>query len=192
MEEMSGEPHPITNQPLRRLTRVEYDKLVEQGAFNDERVELMFGLVVQMSPIDPSHTESTGRLHRFLTLALGDRAVLRCQAPIAATEDSEPEPDIYVTPIGDYWRAHPSRAFLVIEVARSSLAYDRGEKAFLYGISQVDEYWIVDLVHGLIEVRRERDSGTWRSIRTFRRGDKIPMLAFPDVTIDVSEYLPPV
>jgi len=191
MEAVSGEPHPITNQPLRRLTRVEYDKLVEQGAFNDERVELMFGLVVQMSPIDPSHTESTARLHRFLTLALSDRATLRCQAPIAATDDSEPEPDIYVAPIGDYWLAHPSRALLVIEVARSSLAYDRSEKSFLYGISEVDEYWIVDLAHGLVEVRRDRDGGTWRSITTFRRGDKISILALPDVMIDVSEFLPP-
>jgi len=192
MEEMSGEPHPITNQPLRRLTRVEYDKLVEQGAFNDERVELMFGLVVQMSPIDPSHTESTGTLMRRLVLALEGRAKVQCQMPIAATDDSEPEPDVYVTPLGANWHEHPSRALLVIEVARSSLAYDRGEKSFLYGISEVDEYWIVDLVHGLVEVRRERDGGTWRSITTFRRGDKISMLAFPDVSVDVSAVLPPV
>jgi len=192
MEAMSVEPVPIRNQPLRRLTRLEYDKLVAQGAFVDERVELMFGLVVAMSPIDPSHVESTARIHERMVLALRGRAKIRCQAPIAATDDSEPEPDVYVTPLGDYWHEHASRAHLIVEVSNSSLAYDRSEKALLYGISLVDEYWIVDLVHGLVEVRRDRDAGTWRSITTFRRGETIQMLAFPDVTIAVSEILPPV
>lgn len=182
----------ITNQPLRRLSRKEYDKLVEQGVFANERVELVFGMVVAMSPIDPSHVQSTARLHKMLTIALGDRAQVICQAPIAATDDSEPEPDVYVTPIGDYWHEHASRAHLVIEVANTSLAYDRGEKVLLYGISQVDEYWVVDLVHGLVEVRRYRADGAWRSISTFRRGDTIQVLAFPDVTVHVSDILPPV
>ena len=191
MEAMGVESVPIKNQPLRHLKRVEYDKLVEQGLFRDERVELIFGLVVAMTPIDPSHVESTARLHERLVRALADRARVRCQAPIAATEDSEPEPDVYVTPLGDYWREHASRAHLVIEVARSSLAYDRGEKALLYATSQVEEYWIVDLVHGLVEVRRDPDRGVWRSLTTHRRGETIHMLAFPDVTIAVSDVLPP-
>ena len=191
MERMSLDPVSIRNQPLRRLKRVEYDKLVADGVFGDERVELVFGMVVQMSPIDPSHVQSTARIDKRLTLALGERAQVICQAPIAATDDSEPEPDIYVTPIGDYWREHPTRAHLIVEVANSSLAYDRGEKALLYGIAEVGEYWIVDLVHQLVEVRREREGGTWRSITTFGRGEPIRMLAFPDVTLEVSEILPP-
>lgn len=191
MEAMSGESVPITNQPLRKLKRVEYEKLVAQGVFERERVELTFGMVVAMSPIDPSHSRSTTRIARSLTIALQDRAEVLCQQPLAATDDSEPEPDIYVTPLGDYWHEHPSRAYLVVEVASSSLRYDRSEKALLYSISEVDEYWIVDLVNGLVEVRRERDRGTWRSIATYRRGDTVHMLAFPDVGIAVSEILPP-
>lgn len=192
MQSMSSEGLPITNQPLRRLGRIEYEQLVAQGAFRDERVELVFGFVVAMSPIDPSHSKSTSLLVARLHAALAGRAEIRCQSPIAATDDSEPEPDVYVTPTGDYWRAHPSRAYLVIEVARSSLAYDRGEKALLYGISDVDEYWVVDLEHGVVEVRRERESGAWRSITEYRRGETIAMLAFPDVTVDVAAILPPV
>ena len=191
MGTMSVERIPITNQPLRKLSRREYDQLVLQGVFGDERVELVFGMVVAMSPIDPSHVQSTARLSKILTIALGDRAQVICQAPIAATDDSEPEPDVYVTPAGDYWHEHASRAHLLVEVANTSLAYDRGEKAMLYGISQVDEYWIVDLVHGLVEVRRDRDGGAWRSITVFRRGDSIQVLAFPDVVVDVSDILPP-
>lgn len=192
MQAMSAESVPIRNQPLRRYTRAEYDELVSKGVFVGERIELIFGQLVEMSPIDPSHVESTVRLDALFHAALHGRARVLCQAPIAATDDSEPEPDIYITPLGDYWREHASRAHLVVEVARSSLAYDRTEKALLYGISEVEEYWIVDLVHGLVEVRRDRDAGVWRTIRTYRRGDTVQMLAFPDVTIAVSEILPPV
>lgn len=192
MQPMSVESVPIRNQPLRRYTRAEYDDLVAKGAFLDERVELVFGVVVQMSPIGPSHRESTRRLHELLQAALRGRASIYCQAPIAATSDSEPEPDVYITPLGSYWHVHPSRAHLVIEVANSSLEYDRTEKAQLYGIAEVDEYWIVDLVHELVEVRRDRDAGVWRTITTCRRGETLKMLAFPDVTIAVSQILPPV
>jgi Uma2 family endonuclease len=145
-----------------------------------------------MSPIDPSHSKSTSVLVARFHAALAGRAEIRCQSPIAATDDSEPEPDIYLTPSGDYWREHPSRAYLVVEVARTSLAYDRNEKALLYGISDVDEYWVVDLVHGIVEVRRDRENGVWRTITTHRRGETIAMLAFPDVTVEVAAVLPPV
>lgn len=183
--------HPIEHQPIRRMKRSEYDLLVREGVFDNERVELVFGQVVAMSPIDPAHVESTRRIHERLLLALVGRATVTCQAPFAATDDSEPEPDVYVTPLGDYWHEHPSRAYLVIEVAKSSLAYDRGEKAFLYGISQVDEYWIVDHVHGVVEVRRDQLEGTWRTITTHGRGATISPLAFPEVAIAVSDILPP-
>ena len=182
---------PVQHQPIRGLKRLEYEQLVKQGAFRDERVELVFGQVVAMSPIDPAHIESTSRLDRLLTVALLGRAKVICQGAIAATDDSEPQPDIYVTAEGSYWRELPARAFLVVEVARSSLAYDRGEKAFLYGVSEVDEYWIVDHVHGTIEAHRDREAGQWRSVQTFRRGESVSMLAFPDVHVAVSDVVPP-
>ncbi len=181
----------IEHQPVRGLKRSEYDRLVALGVFGDERVELVFGTVVAMSPIDPAHTEAVATLDEWLQRALAGRARIRCQSSFAATDDSEPEPDIYVTPLGTYWREHPSRAYLVIEVARSSLAYDRNEKALLYGISEVDEYWIVDQLNGLVEVRRDRRDGTWRSVQTYRRGDTISVLAFPDVSIAVADVLAP-
>jgi Uma2 family endonuclease len=182
----------IEHQPIRGLKRVEYERLAELGVFGDERIELVFGTIVAMTPIDPAHVESTVRVHELLFRQLGGRARVICRAPFAASDDSEPEPDVYVTPLrDDAWTHHPTRAYLVVEVARSSLAYDRSEKVFLYGISEVDEYWIVDQVHGVIEVRRDRDAGTWRSIETFRRGDTVAMRAFPDVSVAVADVLPP-
>jgi Uma2 family endonuclease len=191
MAENMSVPVPITNQPLARLSRVEYMAMCEKGAFQGRRVELVFGLVVEMNRPAPEHVESTHRLHEILQDALRGRARVLCQMPIAATDDSMPQPDIYVTPRGDYWHEHATRAHLVIEVSNSSLAYDRGEKSLLYGISDVEEYWIVDLVHELVEVRREPDGGTWRMITTHRRGETIRSLAFPDVEVEVAQILPP-
>ena len=177
--------------PLRRLTRLEYERLAAKGFFANERVELVFGMVVAMSPIDPAHGESVDRLDAMLRQQLGDRARVRCQGAFAATDDSEPQPDLYVFPPGDYWRANPERALLVIEVARSSLDYDRDTKAPLYAQSHVDEYWLVNHAEGVVEVYRDRRDGRWRTLTTHGRGDTIAMIAFPDVQIAVSEILPP-
>lgn len=178
--------------PLRRMTRAEYDDLVKKGFFRpDERCELIFGVVVTMSPINPAHVESTNRVHRMLLKLLEGRARVHCQSPLAATDDSEPQPDVIVVPERDYWDDHPQMALLVVEVSRSSLRYDRGVKKLLYGISDVREYWVVDQVHGVIEVYRDPDGGEWRTLRTYRRGEMISLLEFPDVELPVSEILPP-
>jgi Uma2 family endonuclease len=183
----------IEHQPIRGLKRAEYDRLIDLGVFGeDERLELVFGQVVQMSPIGNWHHTAVRILNAQLTVALAGRAGVSCQGPFAATDDSEPQPDIYVTDPEPSWNAKPSRAYLVIEVAQSSLEYDRGEKAALYAQSAVEEYWIVDLENMLVEVRREARDGQWRSIQTFRRGEAIAMLAFPDVLIAVADVLPPV
>jgi Uma2 family endonuclease len=188
MEAMSHEPAPLIQ---RRLKRVEYDHLAASGAFAQERVELIHGLVLQMSPIDSTHNESVDRIDELLKAAVAGRARVRCQGAFAATDDSEPEPDIYVCPLGDYWRAHPDRAYLVIEVANSSLPYDRTTKASLYATAAVDEYWIVDLEAGVVEVYRDAVNGRWRSLVTLGRGATLQMLAFPDVTIAVADIVPP-
>lgn len=174
----------------RPMKRVEYDHLVAQGFLEDEKVELLFGQVVPMVPIDPAHIESVDIVHRTLMLRLVDRARVRCQAPFAATDDSEPEPDVYVVPEGDYWREHPARAFLVVEVSRSSLRRDRA-KRLLYAIAEVDEYWIVNHPERCVEVYRDRRDGVWQSLTMYQRGQTVSPLAFPDVAIAVDDILPP-
>lgn len=192
MEVMSVDPALIANERIRPLKRAEFDRLAEAGSFEDERVELLFGVVVEMAPIGPDHNESVNRLDRILGRLLGDRACVRSQLSFAASDISEPQPDVFVVANGDYWREHPQQALLVIEVASSSLRRDRGIKSVLYATSEVDEYWIVDLDQGTIEVHRDRVDGRWTSVQTFRRGARVAMLAFPDVAIDVSEVVPPI
>lgn len=184
-------PADLQTEPFRPLKRVEYEALGKQGFFDNEKVELLFGVVVEMVPIDPQHEESAYRLRRSIEAAVQDRAVVRQGSPFAASDISEPQPDIMVVPNGDYWKDHASRAHLVIEVSRSSVRRDRGIKVKLYGLAEVDEYWIVNHVDDCVEVYREPDNGTWRSKTSFRRGDTITMLTFPDVSVAVSDVLPP-
>jgi Uma2 family endonuclease len=182
----------IPPESIRPLKRAEYDKLVELGYFRRERVELVFGTVVKMSPIGDEHRESTYRVRRYIERQLGERAVVYDQGSFAATDDSQPEPDVFIVPNDDYWHKRPDHAYLIVEVAQSSLRWDRDIKSLLYGISQVDEYWIVNLVENVVEVYRDRVDGTFRTRTTHGRGETIAMRAFPDVTIAVSEILPPV
>jgi Uma2 family endonuclease len=192
MEDMSS-PELIlsSNEPIRPLKRVEYMRLGTEGFFDDERVELLFGVVVPMSPVDPAHDESTFVVRRALERQLGDRARVRDQSAFAASDISEPQPDLAVVADVDYWREHPTSAFLVVEVARSSLRKDRRLKGVLYGLAEVDEYWIVNHVEGVVEVYRDRHAGEWRQRTTHGRGETITMVRFPDVTIAVSDILPP-
>lgn len=178
--------------PYRPLKRVEYNRLVTEGYFENEKVELLFGMVVEMSPIDPAHVESSNVVGDALRVSLRQRALVRLGNPFAASDISEPEPDVMVVPPDyDGWHEHPSCAYLIVEVSRSSLRQDKGPKALLYGLAEVDEYWIVNHVENVVEVYRNRHAGEWRQRTTHHRGDTIRMVAFPDVEIAVSEILPP-
>lgn len=191
MEMLSPHAALLANERIRPLKRVEYDKLAADGCFADERVELLFGTVVEMTPIDPAHAESVYCVRRQLEHRVRDRAKVLSRSPFAASDDSEPEPDVFVVPNGTYWQAHPDVAFLIVEVARTSRDRDRGPKALLYGLSQVDEYWVVDHVEGVVEVYRDRHAGTWRQQTRHGRGDTLTMLRFPDVQLAVVDLLPP-
>jgi Uma2 family endonuclease len=192
METMSTPETVMRTEPTRPLKRIEYERLAAEGFFEDEKVELLFGAVVPMTPIDPSHSHATTRVSEMLMRALGQRAYVRAQQPLAASDISEPEPDIAVVPRVEMWSEHPARAFLIVEVARTSLRRDKGPKSLLYGLADVNEYWIINLVDDVVEVYRDRHNGEWRQRTTHQRGDTIAMLAFPDVQIAISEILPPI
>jgi len=184
-------PPDLRNEAIRPLKRIEFERLAAEGYFENERVELLFGVVVEMTPVDPEHPMSLYQLRQMLERGVGARAMLRYQDPFAASDISEPQPDVSVVPKADYWKKHPEHAYLLVEVSRTSLERDQGVKAKLYGFARVDEYWIVNLVDEVVEVYRDAKNGKWRSKTTYRRGDTITMLKFPDVSIAVSEVLPP-
>lgn len=175
--------------PVRPLRRAEFDKLVELGVFEGERIELLDGRMVRMSPIGPPHSSTIDKLLR-LFVPLFDRALVRIQNPIAASEHSEPQPDVALIPFGDYEVDHPDCAELIIEVAESSLAYDRGPKLRVYAESGVPEYWIVNLVERCIEVHRRPANGRYWSVEKHSEGAVISPERFPDFELRVADVLP--
>jgi Uma2 family endonuclease len=174
---------------IRPLRRVEYDKLVSLGAFENERIELLEGVLVAMSPIGVPHNSVVQKLNRLLVLALEGRAAVRCQSSFAALEFSEPEPDFAVVPPGDYDTDHPHTAHLIIEVAESSLAVDRGKKLRLYASCGVPEYWVVNLPDNCIEVYTGPSPGAYAQLERYERGQSIHLVAFADVSFAVSDIL---
>ena len=180
----------IPAERLRPLRRSEYDQLVEIQAFCDEKVELLYGRLVVMSPQGTRHAGVIQRLTMILAREVGERAEVRVQLPLAVSDTSEPEPDLSIVERGDYLDQHPSRALLVVEVAESSVAEDRA-KAGLYAACGVPDYWIVNLKRGVVEVYREPDEGRYSNVSRHERGGALSLVAFPDVSISLDQILPP-
>jgi Uma2 family endonuclease len=170
--------------------RREFEWMVEQGLFSDERVELLHGELVQMTPQGARHAEAVSKLDRLLNQRLGDRGLVRAQMPFAAGEIELPEPDIAVVPLADYRAGHPSRAFLIVEVADSSRRKDRKVKPAIYAAANVPEYWLVDLIDELVEVRTRPSGGHYEQLATLRRGDVLRPGAFADIEVPVAVLLP--
>lgn len=174
---------------VRPLRRAEYEALVALGAFRNERLELLNGALVPMSPIGPPHSSAVQRLMELLLPALLSRATVRAQSPFAAHELSEPEPDVAVVPCDDYVTAHPNQAYLVIEVADSSLDSDRNAKLQVYALSGVPEYWIVNLRERCIEVNTSPNARAYASVIRVEHGQSLHPQRFPDVEINVSDVI---
>jgi Uma2 family endonuclease len=191
MDMLAEELALVAPESIRKMKRIEFEKLVELGYFDEERVELLFGMVVEMTPIDPSHDDAVSRINGLLVRAVGDRAIVRPQCSFAALDDSQPVPDFTLVAPGRYNKKHPTRALLAVEIARSSLRRDRKLKTILYARSHVDEYWIVNLVEDCLEVQRTAKKGVWTDCTVLKRGERVSPVAFPDVSFAVDDLLDP-
>ena len=185
---------------LRRFKRVEYEKLVENGFFMPgERVELIDGLLIVAEPQSSIHYTTIRAIEQELRHAFGEGWDVRTQAPIALDDNSEPEPDVAVVcgNFQDYRFAHPGDPVLVVEVALTSMRLDRRHKSSLYARAGRAEYWIVNLVDRVLEVRRDPvpSSSTpygwdYAAVETLRPGDIVRPLAAPTAEIAVADLLP--
>ena len=146
--------------------RTAYDHAVRLGTFAGEsHIQLLEGELYQMTPQDPAHAYVVGQLHECLRVWYGEEFFIRLQAPFAASDRSEPEPDLYVVAgrREEYRDRHPDQAVLVIEVSRTSLEVDRTTKASIYAQAGVPEYWVVDVEGKTIEIRRDPRNGRYAS-----------------------------
>jgi Uma2 family endonuclease len=177
----------------RRLTREEYERLVEEGYFQPgERLELVDGVLYEMSPQNSFHVFGIRAADKALQPIFTEGYDIRTQMPLALGHDSEPEPDIAVVPgsFTDYIHAHPTTAVLIVEVADSSLYHDRKRKASLYARTGIPEYWILNLVKGCLQVYRHPKDGVYTTRFVRRAGDTVSPLARPGASIPVAKLLP--
>ncbi|MGH7385072.1 MAG: Uma2 family endonuclease [Candidatus Rokuibacteriota bacterium] len=186
--------------PIKRWTRVEYDRLVEKGVFGPEdRIELLGGALVVREPQGSPHAMGIRMAEEALRRVFASGWDVRGQLPVALDDESEPEPDVCVVQgsFRDYRHGHPRGAVLIVEIAESSLALDREEKGGLYARAGILDYWIVNLVNHVLEVHRRpvadaRAPHGWRyaSAVTLRSGSRVAPLAAPEASIPVADLLP--
>jgi Uma2 family endonuclease len=184
----------------RRLKRVEYDRLIEAAVFlPSDKVELIDGLLVAREPQRSLHATGIMLANEALRAGFGAGWVVRVQLPIALDEDSEPEPDLVVVrgTVRDFTRSHPNAVALIVEVADSSLHFDRTDKASLYARAGVADYWIVNLLDAVVEVHRDprptpAAAYGWHygSIRVATPGETVTPLARPGQSLRVADLLP--
>ena len=179
-----------------RFTAERYFQLVEEGVIGpDDRVELLDGVIVAVSPSGPSHASVIGDVAHVLDVALAGNAAVRVQSPLVASRHSAPEPDIAIVSgtHRDYRRAHPTTALLVIEVSDSSLPQDRITKARVYAGAGIPEYWILNLRDSCVEVLRSPDANVraYREHRIVRHGELLDAILIPTLKIRVDELLAP-
>jgi Uma2 family endonuclease len=170
-----------------------YQRLAELGVLReDERVELIDGQVVAMSPIGDRHASCVRRLNRLLSRALVHLAIIDVQNPVVLGEYDVPRPDLALLKARvDAYPRHPRArdTLLLIEVADSSVPFDRDVKIPLYARAGIPEVWLVDLRVDQIEVYRDPIAGTYASVRSASRGDTLTLLHLSNVTVAADEIL---
>lgn len=176
----------------RRLLSVDdYHRMAEAGIFGpEERVELIEGEIVTMAPIGPDHSGIVNQLNQLLVMATVGKAIVSPQNPVVLPEHSEPEPDLaLLRPRADWYRKAkplPADVLLLIEVAESTLRYDREVKRRLYAAHGIPEYWVIDL-EGSRLVRFSEPMpdgyGVEERVADLRRVDPVTL---PGVTLDLS------
>jgi len=189
----------ITEPRTFRWTRDEFYRLADLGCFDQRRVELIEGEIIEMPvPKQPPHVTSVSLTEDVLRIVFGTGFWIRTQSPLNLGAMSDAEPDISVVPgtPRDYTE-HPTGALLVVEVSETTLAYDRGRKGSLYAAAGIQDYWIVNLVDRQLEVYRDpvpdpnESSGFRYNTRTvFLSGQSASPLAAPAASIAVADLLP--
>ena len=180
----------------RKFTVAEYYRMGEAGIFRpEERVELIEGAVVVMAPIGIRHAGSVMRYIQVFSRLAGDRFTVQIQNPIHLDDSTEPQPDVMLLRPrdDDYFDSHPGPedVLLVIEVSDTSLDYDRGVKAHLYGRFNIPETLVLNLPGDCIEGFTRPGPEGYAQHNIYRRGDTITLASLPDLVLAVEDLLPP-
>lgn len=181
--------------PVRhRFSVDDYHRMGDADLFGPEaRLELLGGEIIEMSPIGQRHAGCVNRLNSLLSSALGDRAVVAVQNPLRLGDDTELQPDLAVLkPRPDFYSAlhpRPEDALLVIEVADTTLRWDRTAKRPLYAAAGIVETWIVDLAAGALEVATDPATAGYATVRRLAPAETVRAMAVPDLSLRVAAIL---
>ena len=180
--------------PRKRFTADEYEQIVAAGVIaEDDRLELLEGEIVEMSPLGPQHSACVVRLTSLLYKYESSRVMIRVQDPIRLGDYSQPQPDISVVQRRpDYYgegHPEPEDILLLIEVAESSLSYDRDVKLPLYARAGILEVWLVALLPQVVEVYRSPSETGYREMQQLRRGDTLTAINLPELSLTVESIL---
>ncbi len=184
----------MSTKVLRRQFNIQdYHQMVKAGILTeDERVELIEGEIVEMSPIGTRHAACVKRLLKLFSQLLGDRVIVAVQDPVVLNNFSEPQPDLaLLKPRDDFYAAghpQPQDILLLVEVADTTIESDRAIKIPLYASSGITEVWLVDVNEQVIEVFREPTNNSYQNIQKLQLGE-IFVQAFPDVSFAVEQII---
>ena len=178
----------------RQFTVKEYHQMVEAGILTeDDKVELIAGEIVKMAPMGLPHAVCLRRLDRIFNKLLYSQVIIDTQIPINLSDDSEPEPDLVLLRLRDdfYAEKHPQPEdiFLLVEVADSTIKYDREIKIPLYAENGISEAWLIDINQQLIEVYRQAEGNSYQNVQQFFRGDSLTIEAFDEINLTVDQIL---
>ena len=178
----------------RLFTVEEYHQMAEAGILSeDDRVELIDGEIIQMSPIGHRHMVCVNRANTLFIQAFGNGAVVSPQNPVRLTDWTEPQPDLVVfKPRADFYAKKepvPEDVLFMVEIAETTLSYDRKIKLPRYAAAGIPEFWIGDLKNDILHVYRNPGRETYNIALILHPSESISPLAFPDVTFQVSELL---
>ncbi len=187
--------HSLNFLPLRLLSIQEYNLMAEVGILTDEeKVELINGQIITMSPQKSFHAAAITRTNRLFTKQL-NQILIRLQLPIIINDFSQPEPDIAIVKYDalDYDDRHPSatEVYLIIEIADTTLKTDLEVKRQLYASGNIPDYWVLDLKQRQLYVYRQSNGQDYQKIMILTDEDSIAPLHFPEIQIKVSEMLRP-
>ena len=184
--------HVDASLPVHPLSVDDLEAMVSAGILGeDDRVELLDGVLVEMSPQGSPHARAVARLTMLLApIAASAGLEVSPQCPLdVGNPVSQPEPDLAVVPARD-WSAHAAQALLVVEVSETSRAVDLGRKAAIYAAAAIPEYWVLDLTDRRLVVHRAPVGDRYTDVAVFTDADEVTAARLP-LTVAVAQLLPP-
>jgi len=180
---------------LRRITVSEYDLMIESGVFGEnDQIELLNGVIIEKMPKGTKHSSANDRASKIFYRNLGDDVIVRNQNPIWLDEFSELEPDVVLAKFkeDEYENSHPTpeEILLILEIADSTLGYDRNTKGAAYARAEIRQYILLNVQEKTLEDYREPGADGYQSKQTYRSGQSFNLVAFPEISFQVKDFLP--